>query len=437
MKNSIVYIESSDNRSFGTGFVVHSDNDGSYILTCQHVIDSVVNPIVGDTVADIITPSSFIDMAVLFVKGLELQPLPLQIDGCDSLEVEVIGFSSFDKSSSQKEHIDATLYSHPIERHLHEENLSYQLRKIKAHNDFTFSKGNSGSPVICKSTRKIIAMVSNRKGGETAYAIEISTLEKVWREIPSELFSEEENISGVKEHQTAFVSHKKRKISPFIKYGIPLLLVGVLLYIFVSPYIVARSELKSYYTLIKKLPHRHDLGKTQSAGKLFVQKNASVWADNLENRVEDRYLRVQDKILKYRIVSLAYLFAGLDAEIKEERVRFAKKAIEVSDIALGYINGLKADRVKQKDAYEWMGAEHMEDKTVYIQLVASALLSNLLKDREFIEKTLELFKQNESWYTNKNFLNRSDEVEIFLKDHHHQSQKDSSSASSSGGNPTS
>ena len=36
---STFLIQSSDNRSFGTGFVVQKDEDGSYLVTCTHVVE--------------------------------------------------------------------------------------------------------------------------------------------------------------------------------------------------------------------------------------------------------------------------------------------------------------------------------------------------------------------------------------------------------------
>lgn len=63
MKNSIVNIESVSNNAFGTGFVIDSDEKGIYILTCQHVLDDVVTPVVENVLAKVIAKGEFIDMA--------------------------------------------------------------------------------------------------------------------------------------------------------------------------------------------------------------------------------------------------------------------------------------------------------------------------------------------------------------------------------------
>ncbi|MCH9739814.1 MAG: serine protease [Epsilonproteobacteria bacterium] len=133
MKNSVVYIKSAINHSFGSGFVIHQDEEGCFILTCQHVVDEVGTPLVeNQTVEVIATSSNTIDMAVLYVNELKLEPLPLQIDNCNSADVEVIGFSQFTKSLNQKEYIHATLFENPIELLSKDSGFSYNARKIKA-----------------------------------------------------------------------------------------------------------------------------------------------------------------------------------------------------------------------------------------------------------------------------------------------------------------
>jgi hypothetical protein len=189
MLNSIVSIESTNknNDSFGTGFVIHNDSKGAYVLTCQHVVEDVQEPMVNELVATIMTQSKFIDMAVIFVPKLHVNPLPLQVDPCDSLHVEVIGFSHFTQELTQKKHIEATLFRQSIELHSNENDDFYLARKIKANNNFTFDRGNSGSPVICKKSAHVIAMISNKRGKEIGYAIEIQSLEKIWKELPLNL----------------------------------------------------------------------------------------------------------------------------------------------------------------------------------------------------------------------------------------------------------
>ena len=187
MLDSVVQIESQNknNDSFGTGFVIDRDDRGVYVLTCQHVIEKVEIPIVNSLKAEIITKGNFIDMAVIYIPTLQLEPFTIQIDKCDSREVDVIGFSRFDNDVSQKKHIIATLFKNIIELHSDKDDSFYLARRIKAKDDYIFDRGNSGSPVICQKTSCVIAMISNREGSDIAYAIDIASIQKVWKELKS------------------------------------------------------------------------------------------------------------------------------------------------------------------------------------------------------------------------------------------------------------
>ena len=229
MRNSIVNIESVSNNSFGTGFVIDSDEKGVYILTCQHVIDDVETPVVENVLAKVIAKGGFIDMAVLYVSKLHLKPLSLQTQECDELDVEVIGFSHFSKSLTQKKHIKATLYKELIELHSKEEDAYYNVRKIKANDGFNFDRGNSGSPVICKSSGNVIAMISNKEGNDIGYAIDIINLKGIWKDAPSKLFEKPraiiEPISGTKDDapqqkETIAIPTTQNTSSSSIKYFI-------------------------------------------------------------------------------------------------------------------------------------------------------------------------------------------------------------------------
>lgn len=197
VKQSIVNIESLATNSFGTGFVIESDENGVYVLTCKHVLEDVVHPIVESVVAKVVATGEFIDMAVLYVPKLKLPQLSFQKESCPNLEVEVIGFRNFSPCSLQKEHIDATLYKEYIEIHSKEDDHFYNVRKIKAQDGFNFERGNSGSPVICKKTKKVIAMLSNKEGNSLAYAVNIDNLEKIWKEAPPYLFKKQEKPKKV------------------------------------------------------------------------------------------------------------------------------------------------------------------------------------------------------------------------------------------------
>ena len=214
MRSSVVNIESVSNNSFGTGFVIDSDEKGIYVLTCAHVVDDVETPVVENVLAKVIAKGSFIDMAVIYVSKLHLETLALQRAECDNLDVEVIGFSSFNQNLTQKKHINATLYKELIELHSKEDDLFYTVRKIKANDGFNFDRGNSGSPVICKDSGSVIAMISNKEGSDIGYAIDIANIKEVWRDIPTELFTVKEIKREPKEKIEPVSGKKEESITP-------------------------------------------------------------------------------------------------------------------------------------------------------------------------------------------------------------------------------
>jgi len=185
MLSSIVHIESEDknNKSFGTGFVIDNDEHGAYILTCQHVLDEVGTATIEDQVVEIVATSDFLDMAVIHVEALKEPALPLQLETCESNEVHAIGFASFSNDLVQKKQIHATLFNESIELHSKVDDSFYVVLRLKANDDYSFNRGNSGSPVICKKTGAVIAMISNKEGSSIAYAVEIACLKEIWKDL--------------------------------------------------------------------------------------------------------------------------------------------------------------------------------------------------------------------------------------------------------------
>jgi hypothetical protein len=192
MLSSIVHIESADknNKSFGTGFVIDNDEHGAYILTCQHVLDEVGKAMIEDQAVEVVAKSDFLDMAVIHIETLNIQALPLQLESCESKEVHAIGFATFSKDLVQKKKIHATLFNERIELHSKVDDSFYVVLRLKANDDYSFERGNSGSPVICQKTGAVIAMISNKEGANIAYAIEIACLKEIWKDLNTSLKDE-------------------------------------------------------------------------------------------------------------------------------------------------------------------------------------------------------------------------------------------------------
>ena len=301
MRNSIVSIESVSNNSFGTGFIIDSDAKGVYVLTCQHVLDDVETPVVENVLAKVVAKGGFIDMAILYVSKLHLNALPLQTKECDQLDVEVIGFSHFNQSLTQKKHIQATLYQELIELHSKEEDAYYNVRKIKANDGFNFDRGNSGSPVICKSSGNVIAMISNKEGNDIGYAIDIANLKEVWKDAPSKLFEKQraiiEPVSGTKgeapqQKETVATQTAQKSNSSSVKY---LIVIAILLGISFGAYSTLVSNKKSEKDRIAQEEKTKKEAEAKHQQALKEQEEARKKAEAEKERLRQQIKRAEEE----------------------------------------------------------------------------------------------------------------------------------------------
>ena len=182
----------------GTGFIIHQDNYGSFILTCAHVVEQVLEPIIDgfDVEVKALGSSETIDLALLYVKGMFKMPFALQQRACPSRDVQLIGYSVFTREKYQGKTRDATILGDKITLKGIVDNTTYQAWQIIAKDNNEIEHGNSGGPLLCKESGKVIAVVSNNKGVKEGYAISIEHLQDIWDEIPPFLFeSNNENKS--------------------------------------------------------------------------------------------------------------------------------------------------------------------------------------------------------------------------------------------------
>ena len=234
MKDSIVKIESIENDSFGTGFIVERDENGVFVLTCQHILDDVKKPVIDSVLASVVTQDNFLDMALLYVPKLTQTPLTLQKAPCKNKNVEIIGFSHFNHKVTQQKSISATLYPEAIELHSNDNNRHYSVHKIKVNEGFKLDRGNSGSPLICKKTKNVIAMISNKEGNDIGYAINIEQLQELWKEMPKGLLNGEKKELPPKETSSQTKETFKKPNNPLLKKILLGLAVTIGLYTFAT-----------------------------------------------------------------------------------------------------------------------------------------------------------------------------------------------------------
>jgi len=195
MTNSLVLITNEENQGFGTGFIIHKERNYCYIATCAHVVEEMGKTIQVDSIkAKIIYQGSSkgVDLAILKAP-IEKVPLLLLEAECDDFEIK--GFRSFKNSDHILEPIDCTIDTKIEFRPQSGESISGW--KVNINESDTVDRGYSGSPLICKKTGKVVAIVSNRQGTKNGYAIAIENLKTIWEDIPRNLIRKENYIPKI------------------------------------------------------------------------------------------------------------------------------------------------------------------------------------------------------------------------------------------------
>ncbi len=206
--NSTFIIKSSSTASFGTGFVVHKDENISYIVTCAHVIDAckedalLVNNQEATLVA--IGAKNEIDLAVIAVENLECVPLKLSaIAVYEQLPFSVKGFKKHINQNHKFELLDGSIKKcSQIETGEKQIDI-YELSLCSGDN---IEKGYSGSAIYSTSSGYVFAVAISRYNDAHADAISIKYLKDVWEEIPTDLLIED---SVLDEEDSAKKSLKK------------------------------------------------------------------------------------------------------------------------------------------------------------------------------------------------------------------------------------
>ena len=201
--NSLILVTNSENQNFGTGFVVYKERNYSYIVTCSHVVEDTPTSIYVDAIkAKIIYigSSKGLDLAILKAK-IDREPLSLIEGDCDNFEI--IGFKNFEKNNYILEPIECKLDTKVEFRPQPEKIIS--AWKLNIDSSDTIVGGYSGSPLICKKSGKVVAVVSNRKGSKEGFAISISHIKDIWENIPRNLIEKEGYIPKI------FISTAHRK----------------------------------------------------------------------------------------------------------------------------------------------------------------------------------------------------------------------------------
>ncbi len=185
MHNSIVFISSKDNenKSFGTGFVVHQDRGGSYVVTADFVVKSIGDAIVNHQYnIEVIRLSKVFEVAILYVRDFYEEPFLLETEDFSSREVEMMGYKNFIGNEYRKEGVNGKVILNDLIIIDGIDN-SYNAWEIIVEKNYNLTKGMAGSPLVSQETNKVIGVLLHRKqSGMGAYALSIEHLKDVWND---------------------------------------------------------------------------------------------------------------------------------------------------------------------------------------------------------------------------------------------------------------
>lgn len=190
-KDSIVLLTSTDqgNQGFGTGFVFHRDSTGRcFLLTCLHVVTTLERPgkgaaddapppgvLAADQPAEVwVRGDGILDLAVLAVDGLDLEPLRLGRPAQRGTSIQTAGFTDFELEQK-------TVVPRPLAGTVRDNNPVWSRRPrarlgawsldiaIDAEQFRVLTEGYSGSPVLDPATGAVIGIMNlKRQGSATA-----------------------------------------------------------------------------------------------------------------------------------------------------------------------------------------------------------------------------------------------------------------------------
>lgn len=231
LTHAIVKITSraEQNDNFGTGFVIYRDRDGDYVLTCKHVVNAVGREHIavdGHPAQEIACGrEDALDLAVLRVEpSLNRLPLALSASLTPCGEFVTRGYFNLSTSTYREDGYSATadislsqnltgrldLQSPPsLEDEAGHCVSAWWLELPNA--EYALQPGYSGSPVVDRSSGKVIGIISIRTDqGERGLAIAAQALELLWPQRPADLFvapqipQAEKPIINLDEERAAF-----------------------------------------------------------------------------------------------------------------------------------------------------------------------------------------------------------------------------------------
>jgi len=188
--NSTFLIKSSKEIDFGTAFCIQKDEKGVFLLTCKHVIESC-----GEDSLEVnqrkailcsnLEKSDSLDLAVVYVEGLEAKPKPLtSISLSKGHKFVMDGFKHHKKESYKRERLNGSIKK--ISQ-IYSNNRSIDTYELNIGSGDSIERGYSGSAIV--SDGVVVGVATDRtNSGKQAYAVPIKYLSEIWEDMPEGLF---------------------------------------------------------------------------------------------------------------------------------------------------------------------------------------------------------------------------------------------------------
>lgn len=198
VRPAVLLISGRRRSNFGTGFIVHRDQHGTYFVTCAHVVHNVggADEMVVDNNSDlhpVLVDSGVdrgVDLAVLRVAGLFERPvLRLADDGASKRVVTITGFRKHTSSEHVLRSIRGTMGS-LIDLQAHGKVSRVDAWDLSIEGEYYLAEGYSGAPVLDASSRQVIGVASHLEHeGRKGQAISIAALRVAWIDLPRGLIA--------------------------------------------------------------------------------------------------------------------------------------------------------------------------------------------------------------------------------------------------------
>lgn len=186
--STIYPIESNreGDNTVGTGFLIHQYRQTSYFLTCAHVVESIggehlqINGIAARVEA--IGASNDLDLAMLAIPGFSYQPVAELINtGKVGDPITIAGIYDYGQHRSRKP-IRGCLDSQSSLKKPKAQGKWIKAWELRLETDEYLQPGYSGSPVVHDASRRVIAVVSHRRGqGDRGLAISVEAIHELWQ----------------------------------------------------------------------------------------------------------------------------------------------------------------------------------------------------------------------------------------------------------------